>query len=124
MTGSDNFFLGAAAKDKASDRQSSKEALLKRAAGRVFVRVGRDFVEQGLPADWKKQAVAVAAFSPEYFELLKQRPKVAAILALGDRVVFRDGKRIVHIRPAQPKTAPKPPAPGKPAVSRPVKAGR
>ena len=68
--------------------------------GRVFLSVGEDLVEQGLPADWQKQAVAVETFGDAYFALLKDNPRLREILALGERVVFRDGERIVHVKPA------------------------
>lgn len=115
-TGSDDFFLG-------SDRRTGKDAkLLRRAAGRVFVMAGKDLVEQGLPADWRKQVVAVESFSKAYFDLLKQKPQLADILALGERVVFRDGKRIVHVKPAkQPKQPAKPKQSTKSKTGLPVK---
>jgi hypothetical protein len=55
--------------------------------------------------------VVVEAFSDEYFALLKQNPQLREILALGERVVFRDGARIVHCKPAaKPATVDPPPA--------------
>jgi hypothetical protein len=104
-TASDDFYLGSKVRARSKERDGKrKDRLLQRAAGRVFVTVGKDLVEQGLPADWQKQAVAMVPFSKEYFELLKQKPQLAQILALGERVVFRDGKRIVHVKPATKKT--------------------
>lgn len=104
--GSDDFFLGstrkaAAKKGRRADSDDAADAapLLRRAAGRTFVTVGEDLVEQGLPAEWRKQVVVVEAFSKDYFALLKQNPELRAILALGERIVFGDGERIVHVRP-------------------------
>jgi hypothetical protein len=87
---------------------------VRRAAGRVFVLAGETLVEQGLPADWEKQAVALEAFSSDYFELLRKNPQLREVLALGDRIVFRDGARILRVAPA-PAPAPKtePPVEGK-----------
>jgi Ca-activated chloride channel homolog len=112
ITGSSDFYLGAreSSAEEMGDRQANKEKLLYRAAGRIFVRAGLDLVEQGLPTDWQKQAFHVSAFSKEYFALLKQRPEVASILALGERVVFRDGERIVHVKIAAKEPAPKKPS--------------
>jgi hypothetical protein len=62
--------------------------------------VGADLVEQGLPEDWQKKAAAIEAFSDAYFALLKANPKLREILALGERIAFRDGERIVHVKPA------------------------
>lgn len=107
-TGSDDFYLGTTRRvaepgAEAKDAKKSMPVLLRRAAGRVFLPVGEEFVEQGLPADWQKQAVVVEAFSDAYFALLKASPKLREVLALGERVVFRDGERIVRITPAQAK---------------------
>jgi len=112
-SGSDDFYLGARRAKKSKDAK-----LLHRAAGRVFVKAGNDLVEQGLPADWRKQVVTVESFSKAYFELLKQKPQLAAILALGERVVFRDGKRIVHVKPAAQQKQPAKPKAAKPAKVR------
>jgi len=75
---------------------------VRRAAGRVFVVVGDELVEQGLPADWQKQAVEIEAFSDGYFAMLKANPSLRDVLALGERIVFRDGARIVRCKPAAP----------------------
>lgn len=109
-SGSDDFYLGSTRRPRAKGRageaddakSSDNEApLLYRASGRVFMQAGKDLVEQGLPKEWRKQAVVVTAFSTEYFSLLKQKPALAKIMALGERVVFRDGERIVHVKAAE-----------------------
>lgn len=122
---SDDFYLGSkdSMRREARSGEKDKAQLLQRAAGRVFVTVGRDLVEQGLPADWQTHAVAIVSFSKEYFILLKQKPQLAQILALGERVVFRDGKRIVHVKPASPKSETQKPAVKAPALT-PAKIGR
>jgi len=97
QSGLDDFYLGAR-------RGQIKQQLLKRAAGRVFMTVGKDLVEQGLPKDWRKTAVIVEAYSKAYFELVKQDRELAKVFALGERIVFRDGKRIVHIQQAKTKS--------------------
>src|SRR5690606_14314235 len=73
-TGSDDFYLGSTRKLSSKDRakagqweQGDSEQLLHRAAGRVFVKVGAELVEQGLPEDWRKQAVVLESFSKDYF---------------------------------------------------------
>lgn len=85
---------------RSGEARSKDAGLVRRAAGRVFVPTGDDLIEQGLPSDWQKQAVVIEAFSDDYFALLKEKPQLREILALGDRVVFRDGDRIVHCRPS------------------------
>ena len=77
---------------------------MRRAAGRTFVPTGEDLVEQGLPTDWQKQAIVIEAFSDDYFALLKKDPQLRDVLALGERVVFRDGQRIVHVKPTPTPT--------------------
>ena len=79
-----------------------RTGLVRHAAGRTFVVVGATFVEQGLPADWAKTAVVIETFSPAWFELSKQQPQLSPVLALGERVVFKDGERIVQVKPAVP----------------------
>ena len=110
LTGSDDFYLGSTrrsssrTKGRAASGEQDSEQLLYRAEGRVFVGVGQDLIEQGLPKEWRKQVVVIESFSSAYFALLKQKPHLAKILALGERIVFRDGKRIVHVKPADPKS--------------------
>ncbi|MCA8965706.1 MAG: hypothetical protein KDC48_12555, partial [Planctomycetes bacterium] len=95
----------AESRDAAKDGRGAKKApaVLKRAAGRVFLTVGEELIEQGLPTDWQKTVVAIEAFSDDYFALLKANPKLRDVLALGERIVFRDGERIVQIKPAPAK---------------------
>ncbi len=104
-TGSDDFYLGTRKAAPKAGANAKQKKLLHRAAGRVFVQVDGDLVEQGLRMEWRKHAVTVYAFSKDYFELLKQKPELAKILALGDRVVFRDGERIVHVKPQDKQKA-------------------
>lgn len=105
--GSDEFFLGST---RAKAAETKSKELVRRAAGRVFVQAGEDLVEQGLPAEWRQQAVVVEAFSTAWFELVRKNPQLRAVLALGDRIAFRDGDRIVHVKPA-PAPAPQPAEP-------------
>jgi Ca-activated chloride channel family protein len=98
-TAGDDFYLGSTRREK-KEARSRTTGMLRHAAGRVFVVAGADLVEQGLPDDWQKKAVAVEAFSDAYFALLKANPKLREILALGERIAFRDGERIVHVKPA------------------------
>jgi hypothetical protein len=109
-TGSDDFHLGGTRRlgDGADKNAATRRAgLVRNAAGRTFVVIGEEFVEQGLPDDWQKTAVAVEAFSDAYFALLKANPKLREVLALGDRVVFRDGERVVRVGPKVEPAAPK-----------------
>jgi Ca-activated chloride channel family protein len=99
-TGGDDFYLGQTRSSASKTvRDQLRGGLVRHAGTRVFVQVGEDLVEQGLPADWATHAVVVATFSDAYFELLRTRPQLREVLALGERLVFRDGARIVHVRP-------------------------
>ncbi|MBL9076413.1 MAG: VWA domain-containing protein [Planctomycetes bacterium] len=101
-TDTDAYELGATRREAAKSGRAGAAAereLVRRAAGRSFVRVGDDLVEQGLPSDWARQAVVVATFADAWFALAAD-PALRAVLALGDRIVLRDGERIVHVRPA------------------------
>ena len=110
-TDSEDFYLGE--KRKAAEAKEEGPAMVRRAAGRVFLPIGGELVEQGLPADWLLQVVAVEAYSSAWFELAKQK-ELREVLALGERIVFRDGTRIVQVKPA--------PAPVPPPV--PTEAGK
>lgn len=126
-TSSEDAFM--AFLDKPAAQKNSRDrnqGLVRQAAGRAFVVIGPELVEQGLPADWAKTAVVIETFSDAYFALLKQSPKLREVLALGERIAFRDGERIVHVRPADPKPAtktvdpaPATPEPGTPKVDEP-----
>jgi hypothetical protein len=113
-SGSDDFYLGSVRRfagdrgvpvpaEETAAADAQKDAPVRRAAGRVFLQVGENLVEQGLPADWSKTAVVVEAFGDAYFALLKADPKLRDVLALGSRIVFRDGARIVHVQPPAAK---------------------
>lgn len=95
----DDLFSGASG-PAGGELKHQRDAGLRRAAGRLFVRANEDWVEQGLMADWRQQAVGVEPYSKEWFDLLRQHPDLREILALGERVAFRLAERIVHVRPA------------------------
>jgi len=106
VTSGDAFYIGSTRRGLEKDGRAldgKSGALVRNAAGRTFVVIGQDLVEQGLPADWQKASVVIETFSDAYFALLKQNSKLREILALGERIVFRDGERIVHCKPAEPK---------------------
>lgn len=103
VTGSDDYSIGTRRQNDA-EKKKAQAQLVRRAAGRTFVPTGEDLVEQGLPTDWQKQAIVIEAFSDDYFALLKKDPQLRDVLALGERVVFRDGQRIVHVKPTPTPT--------------------
>ena len=74
-------------------------AAMRRVRQRVFVRVGEAWVESRLTPEQVQGARKVAAFSPEYFALLGQDAELAAVFALGTRVVAQVGKEVVETTP-------------------------
>jgi uncharacterized protein YegL len=109
-TAGDDAFVGAVRRgEKAEDGRGDAAApRLVRAGGRVFVTVGDTLVEQGLPTGWRQDAVVVEAFSAAWFALSRRDERLRAVLALGERLAFRDGERVVHVQPAAPGSTPVP----------------
>jgi len=101
VTAGDGYYLGGVVV-RDSARKHGVDANVRRAAGRVFLLAGQDLLEQGLPADWRKQAVVIEPYSKAWFDLLQQAPGLREILALGERVAFRDGERVLYVRPPEP----------------------
>ena len=92
--------MPAHAADPAPLRRSAAAAtpvaeLVRRAAGRAFVRVGDSWVETGLPGDWAAKARRVVAFSDSYFALLAAHPELQAAFALGTSVAVRMGDELL-----------------------------
>ncbi|MBK8099063.1 MAG: VWA domain-containing protein [Planctomycetes bacterium] len=104
-TGADEFFLGATKRVDGNARRA-KQLGLRRAANRSFLDVAGTWVESGLGDDWRSKAVVVTAFSDAYFALLQKQPDLREVFALGTKVAFRDGDRIVLIEPAASEPAP------------------
>ena len=100
--GGDDLYLGSTRRMETTRPASKPSApMIRRASGRTFVVVGGALIEQGLPKDWRKQAVVIEAYSKAYFDLLRQQPALRQVLALGDHIAFVDGKRVVLIKPAK-----------------------
>lgn len=95
---------GFARVDRGGEGNAKDQPTVQQAGGRTFVRVGDEWVEQGLPDGWQKHAVLVALCSEEWFALARQDAKLRAILALGERVVFHWGAQLLRVGPAAPTT--------------------
>jgi Ca-activated chloride channel family protein len=101
-------------------------ALVRRVGDRTFFqRFGMDVESSILDLDGQeldRRLVRIEAFSEAWFALLKSRPELAKILALGDDILFRDGERVIQVIPAGVlKPAPgTEPAPGTPTPAKPV----
>ena len=74
----------------------------KTAGGRTFLRIGETWVERGLVDLADAHRRTVEAFSDEYFDLLRDRPELAPILALGQRVLFALDGTAVLVEPPTP----------------------
>lgn len=80
------YLADSPADDDAFDRNGvASESVIRHAAGKTFVRDG----DRWLDTKWdgKKQPKKIKVFSDEYFELLKSRPELSKIFALGARVL-------------------------------------
>lgn len=98
-TGSDEFFLGAS--KRAGDKRAQQLGL-RRAGNRSFLDVDGTWVELDLGEHWQEKAVRIIAFSDAWFALVQQQPGLREVFALGTKVAFRDGDRIVLIEPEAP----------------------
>ena len=67
------------------------------AAGRAFERVGGVWVETSIAG--RSDNERIAYMSDEYFALLRDQPDLREVLALGDRVRFSVGSRVIEITP-------------------------
>jgi Ca-activated chloride channel family protein len=84
-----------AQKDGAATGGGAAGVLSRRVKDRTLYLAQGVWVEQGLPSDWERVATRVAAFSEEYFALLREHPELKDILAFSTRVAVRVGERIV-----------------------------
>ena len=71
-------------------------ASVQRVSGRAFAAEGV-WVEEGLEQVTPDQTVI--AMSEAYFALLRDHPELRQVLALGERVRFRLGRRVIEVRP-------------------------
>ncbi len=74
-------------------------------AGRAFLQRGGVWQEDNLPAGASARTLRLRPMSRAYFALLRARPAVRELLALGQRVRFRlDDGRVVDVSPEAPDT--------------------
>ena len=94
---------------RTSTRSGSTGILVKRVGNRTFYLRQNHYVEaELLDVDAKAletRLITIEAYSQLYFDLLKGNPQLGKVLALGDRILFANGKDIVRIIPAKPKPA-------------------
>lgn len=72
-------------------------AATQRASGRAFAAHAGLWVESGLEQVTPDQVVI--AMSEAYFTLLREHPELRDVFALGERVRFRLGQRVIEVRP-------------------------
>ncbi|GIW72436.1 MAG: hypothetical protein KatS3mg102_1978 [Planctomycetota bacterium] len=89
---------GAAAQAEAAAQAVAQ--LVRVVAGRTFYRDGEVWVEAALGPEAAASAEKIAYLSDAYFELLARQPQAGVFLALGERVRFRLGSRVIEIVPA------------------------
>jgi hypothetical protein len=102
-------------RETGSARTGSAGMLVRRVGNRTFYHRSGYLIEASLldldSKAIKARLVRIEAFSAEYMRLISTRKDLARILALGDRLLFIDGTRIIQIvsAPVIEKTAgPKP----------------
>lgn len=97
--------VGAEAVEESIARNQDRErmvaddsrASVQRVSGRAFAARGGVWVEEGLEQVTPDQTVI--AMSETYFALLRDHPELRQVLALGERVRFRLGRRVIEVRP-------------------------
>jgi Ca-activated chloride channel family protein len=90
---------GGAAGEEADRLAVAQELTVKQAGGRTFYLREGAWVDSNFKAGGK--VTILKAFSKEYFELLKQRPELGAVLALGGRIFVVAGEVSYQIEPEE-----------------------
>ena len=84
---------------------------MKRVGNRTFYLRQDHYVEAEVldvsAEELEKKLVTLHAYGKEYFELLAKHPELGKVLALGDRILFRNGDQIIRILPAAAPVAEK-----------------
>ena len=79
------------------------ELFTRRVQDRTFVLRAGVWIEQSLAEKLPETRRVLEAFSSEYFQLLKDQPKLAPYLALSSRLILKWGDEVLEIRePAPP----------------------
>jgi hypothetical protein len=81
------------------------ELFTRRVQDRTFALREGVWIEQSLVDAKPAGRRVIEAFSPAYFQLLKEQPKLAPFLALSPRLVLRGGSEVLEIREPAPETA-------------------
>jgi len=81
------------------------ELFTRRVQDRTFVLREGVWIEQSLVDAKPVGRRVIEAFSPAYFQLLKEQPKLAPFLALSSRLVLRAGSEVLEIREPAPGPA-------------------
>jgi hypothetical protein len=104
----DSVYLAGLMRGRDSDGGSTLlELFTRRVQDRTFVLREGVWVEQSLAGELPPGGRRVLeAFSSEYFQLLKDQPRLAPYLAFSSRLVLRWGGEVLEIKEPAPEPAP------------------
>jgi Ca-activated chloride channel family protein len=96
-----SVYLSRLATGAADDAYGTSKSLAgvasRRVEGRTFFDLGGIWIDGALKPAMKDRIRKVTAFTPEYFELLKQHPQLTKVFALGTRVVVVVGDSAIEV---------------------------
>jgi hypothetical protein len=100
----DSVYLAGLMRGRGSDGgRTLHELFTRRVQDRTFVLRAGVWIEQSLAEKLPETRRVLEAFSSEYFQLLKEQPKLAPFLAFSPRLVLKWGGEVLEIRePAPP----------------------
>ena len=83
--------------DRGGDSQRLGETVARRVKDRTFYRIGGVWVDTRLTAELARNTRKVAAYSKEYFEVLRSHPELSACFALGEKVAVVVGDQVIEV---------------------------
>ena len=98
----DSVYLAGLMRGRSAGGSTLLELFTRRVQDRTFVLREGVWIEQALADARDTPRRVIEAFSAEYFQLLKEQPKLAPFLALSQRLVLRAGDEVLEIREPSP----------------------
>lgn len=99
----DSVYLAGLMRGRSDGSSTLLELFTRRVQDRTFVLRDGVWLEQSLVESKPAERRVIEAFSPAYFQLLKEQPKLAPFLALSPRLVLRAGNEVLEIREPAPE---------------------
>ena len=94
----DSVYLAGLMRGRSGGGSTLLELFTRRVQDRTFVLREGKWFDQSLVGAQPTERRVIEAFSPAYFQLLKEQPKLAPFLALSPRLVLRAGDEVLEIR--------------------------